>query len=275
MQKMGPEEEPGAARATPSPAQELFQYHRVLPSAPSLAPVHPDHLPGLLSLQGKQGEPCGQQSTTGETAAGFGECLWVRKGSGRKSQTWHEPQSRRPSRSFLEFSSPPTLEQCSWSNTGGFLTTVSSSISTTLLSQCQNSSCKWPAEQTQSTAIRQGRSLLPPARHRQGLPRASPRSAANTSRTSSPAGPGVSLADVELSGCWALPVAPLGQALSVPGGVQREPARVQGPGNACDGRSRFLSSQQGRWAGRGGGSILISPSCTPNPDRADSEPCPG
>lgn len=71
MQKMSPEEE---QQELPREHQELFQYHPAHPSAPSLAPVNPEQLPGLLSLHpvwSQAGKAMQAAGTTGKTAAGF------------------------------------------------------------------------------------------------------------------------------------------------------------------------------------------------------------
>lgn len=60
MQKMSPEEE---QQELPREHQELFQYHPAHPNAPSLAPVNPEQLPGLLSLH--PGVESGRESHAG------------------------------------------------------------------------------------------------------------------------------------------------------------------------------------------------------------------
>lgn len=125
---------------------------------------------------------------------------------------------------------------------------------TILLSQCQNSPCKWPAEQT-LPAQQSGRA----GHFSPHLPRASPRLANKPDQ------------DVQPSRAWSVfnrrgalkvlnaphgsarPLSPAWGTLGATveqghthGGTEHEPARAQGPGNV---QTRFLSSQQGRWTG--------------------------
>lgn len=262
MQKMSPEEE----------LQELLRQHQALAKScfsitlcSPVLPVWP-----LLTQTSCLGScPCtlvwSQAGKAGKAMQAAGHdwknssrvCVCVRKGSGRKSQAWHEPQSMRPSRSFLSSALLPQQ-----SNIRGSLTTLSTSVSTILLSQCQNFSCSWPAEQTLAAQQPSRAGHFSPTHHRQGVPWA--RTASKQDQDVQPSRTEVSLIDLELSGCWTQPMASLCQApvpcQAVLGatvlaaepharGTEHEPGCAQGPGNVCDGWTRFLSHQQGRWAG--------------------------
>lgn len=139
---------------------------------------------------------------------------------------------------------------------------------------------------TPSTAIWQGRSLPPPTTGRAcpgpGLP-------TNMTRMCSPAGPKVSLIDVELSRCWTNPTASLCQApLPCLGdaGCHCPCCRATCTGEQSMSQAvfrdqgmpvvagLFLSTQQARWAERGGSSILIPCCCTPDPNRMDRKALP-
>lgn len=182
-------------------------------------------------------------------------CLCVRKGSGRTSQTWHEPQSTKPSRSFLSSALLPHQ-----SNVHKRWRLPNNSCHPQFQPSCypnaKISHANSQRANTPSTAIQQGRSLLP------HLPQSglAPRPGLPTGmRMCSPAGPSV------LNRHGALKMLNVPHSITVPGPAPACPpcsmplsllqshmhrgTEHEGPGNLSDGWTRFLSHQQGRWRG--------------------------